>query len=271
MPRLHCVRPFLADRKEVIPMMSTTLDIVEHHTEADLRREFAQAVEQYRRYHKCMAWEIGDRAIALQECKKAVLHAEAAELRARAGNCTDDQEGNVARRDLLTKADRLEKDDALSGYTRQLCEANHIDEGYVRNCVMLARFYPVSLRHDTLLVEHHVVAMQAARKKLGGGTSSGGTTESKGVGIAAGWLSKAEQEGMKASELRRQANASLATHTPPAGPPEADPYTELTAFDEWSISHRATLATLTQSQCEHLWSLSAGVREWVEALRLRIE
>jgi hypothetical protein len=224
-------------------------------TEHELRQAFAKAVEEYRAYHRSAAWNIGDRALALQDHKRALLKAEADELRARADNCTDDQDGAQARRDLLDRAHRLESDSALSGYTRELCDAHKIDSGYVTNCVMLARFYPVSLRNDTLLIEHHIVAMKAA----GGAKSTGQKAQA--------WLTEAERETLSASELRRRVNIALATHTPAKGKPEKDPYAALTAADTWAIGYRSKVSELTPEQRMRMLSLMRGLLDLADALR----
>lgn len=246
------------------------MNLVIEATEQALRREFAEAVEQHRQFHRSMAWVIGDKALALQEYKRAKLREEADELRERAANCTDDHDGAEARKELLTRADKILSDKTLSAYTDELCKWAKIDEGYVRNCVMLARFYPLSCRHDGLGSEHHVVAMQAARKKIGGGVSRGGAVDEQGVVIASGWLSRASQEGLSVSTLRKVVNISLATGTPARGKPEADPFAVLNAADQWAITYRAKVSSLSDSDCVRLYALMQGLRELAEELERRV-
>jgi hypothetical protein len=210
---------------EGVVVSRTGLIIGDEVSDQDLHRAFSQTAKM----EKSVAWWIGDLGIAIAERKRAPLVAKAAELRDRAKNCTDDEDGLRAARELRLQADRVEGGQVE--YARELAEAHGLNSTYIRDCVMLCRAIPGSSRTDTLTPKHHHAALKAA------GTQSTGS----GLTKAVEWLNVAESEKLTAAALRKRVNQSLAEVRDPIKPAEENPYKLLDAADSWCIHNASTV------------------------------
>ena len=143
-------------------------------------------------------------------------------------------------------------------YLRARSEIIGCKDGYWQNCQALARFYPASLRVASLTVDHHRAAMVGA-----GGQELHADCEARRK--AQEWLFKADSEGWTASELRRQVNLALATHTPPAGPPEQIPFEPLDEADKWAMKNREV--KLERDSAQKLLTRFQALIEFLERLK----
>lgn len=225
--------------------------------------DLCESVKRLNRLNLCSQWALGDLGIALQDFKRAAIDIESSDLIAQA-QATEDAEH---RQRLLAKAKKLEH--AHVDYMRDLAKSLGVDDGHWRDCVQLARFYPPGERYDALYPHHHRVAMRAARRQVEGegGTSPNPRALAKTGGTARAWLAEAEQHGYTASELRRKVNTILATAPAPKHAPEPDPYAVLNAADEWAITFRAKVPSLSKPQRTQLLTLMQGLLELAESLR----
>lgn len=231
----------------------TGLVVFESATEPQLQKAFGQIAKM----NVSLAWWLGDLGLALQERKQRQLAKEAAALRTRANECTTDDAGMDAKRQLLERAEKIETRGVIE-YTRDLCAAHDISEGHVKDCVMLARFYQPSERSDGLSPHHHNVAMVAA------GGAKGDRTKAKQ------WLSEAKEQALSASELRKMVNLSRALPAEQATPPEPQNYEELVSADAWAMGFKGDVTKLSQEQAIRLYTLMQGLRELADALKERI-
>ena len=143
-------------------------------------------------------------------------------------------------------------------YLRARSEIVGCKDGYWQNCMALARFYPADQRVGTLTVDHHRAAMVGA-----GGQELHASTEARRK--AQEWLFKADSEGWTASELRRQVNLALATHTEPKGPPEQIPFEPLDEADKWAMKNREV--KLDQVSASKLLTRFQALIEFLERLK----
>lgn len=223
--------------------------------------ELCESVKRLNRLNLCSQWALGDLGIALQDFRRAAIDIEMNEFITQA-EATQDAEH---RQRLLAKAKKLEH--AHVDYMRDLSKTLGVDDGHWRDCVQLARFYPPGERYDTLYPHHHRVAMRAARRQVvGEGEVSSPRMQAKAKGAAHAMLTEAEQRGDTVPDMRKRANTALATAPLPKHAPEADPYAALNAADEWAITFRAKVATLTKQQKVQLLTLAQGLRELFAAL-----
>lgn len=202
-----------------ITATKTALSVAESATDQQLHDAFGQIAKM----EKSVAWWIGDLGIAISERKRAPLLEKAAELRKRAKNCTDDEDGMRAARDLRAQADKVEASQVE--YARELSEAHGLDSGYIRSCVQLCRAFQVCDRSHTLTPQHHRAALKAA----------GTQTTGSGLTKAVEWLNVAEDEKLTAAELRKRVNQSLATTHSPTARAEEHVHKALDAADSWCI------------------------------------
>lgn len=232
--------------------------------------QLCDSVKRLNKLNLASKWALGDLGIALQERKRVEVNARVAELTSQAEAIDSEEPDAKARKQrLMIEANKLHAS-RVNEYTNELAEALGVDAGHWWNCVSLARFYPASLRSEALLPEHHIVAMRAARSKNGGAISKGEGVTKDGGAKAREWLLQAEQEGLKASELRRRVNIALATAKPANVEPAHDEYAALTACDEWAIQYRSQVGTHTKEQCVRLLTMLQGVADLLNALRERI-
>jgi hypothetical protein len=228
--------------------------------------DLCESVKRLNRLNLCSQWALGDLGIALQDFRRAALDIESNDLISQAEGTEDSEH----RQRLLAKAKKLEH--AHIDYMRDLAKSLGVDDGHWRDCIQLARFFPPGERHDTLYPHHHRVAMRAARRQSEGeGAAIAPRGQAKARGAAHAWLAEAVQHGYTTPQLRRKVNTALATAPAPKHPPEADPYAELNAADEWAITFRSSVPSLSIQQCIQLRSLMQGIRELDQALLSRIE
>lgn len=208
-------------------------------TEAQL----CQAVRQMSALNLSSRWALGDLGMAIQERKRAEFAKQAKALRESAKRSEDAEH----RGRLLKQAEGLEGS-RMDTYTRELADVLEISDGYWRDCVQLARFYPPSERSDAhgITPAHHHAAMKAA-----GG--AGGK-----LATAQQWIAQATKDALTAAELRKKVNLSLATSRPPAKPAERNEFEALDAADQWAIAHKGLLLTPEQGEVLRVrWSALA--------------
>jgi hypothetical protein len=157
------------------------------------------------------------------------LALEAGELRQRANNCTDDEDGLRTARELRERADKLEAT-GLHRYSTELAEAFDLDNNYIQHCVSLSRAFDPCFRNQGLTVKHHIVILNA----VGGVTALKNKSD---MDRALKWLADAEQNNWRASELRKRVNMARATLHAPTKPAEENQYPELDKADAWAIRH----------------------------------
>jgi hypothetical protein len=230
----------------------TTLVVFDSATEQQLQKAFSQIAKM----NVSLVWWLGDLGIALQARKQKQLAKEAAALRVRANECTTDDAGMEAKRQLLERANKIETTGVIE-YTRDLCAAHNISEGYVKNCVMLARFYEPSFRNDGLLPQHHIVAMVA----VGG---SKGDPEKAKV-----WLAEAKEQDLTASELRKRVNIAKIPVSGPEAPAEPHAFEEMDAADAWAVRFKEEAGNLEHEQAEKLLTRWQAIRELLTLLETR--
>lgn len=188
---------------------------------------------------RSMAWFLGDIGLEIQEHARRSNADQAEKNLKQAEQLASDPKGNREKiRDLRADAQRL-KEDSGESFRASYSGKLDIDDGYWRNCVMHARFFPPSTRNEPrpvtrsdappqagpLLITHYAVAMKAA----GGAKGS--------LAKAQAWLEKAASHGWTPSELRKQVNLSLATAHPPSTPSEVNHFAALDAADAWAITN----------------------------------
>jgi hypothetical protein len=221
--------------------------------------QLCQSVVRLTKLNLSSKWALGDLGIALQARKRIQVEKEAQALREKA-NAIDatEPEAKEHKKRLIKEAEDIEAS-RVDEYARELADVLKVDEGHWRNCVSLARFFPVSLRNDTLFPEHHIAAMKAA------GGAKGEPAK------AQAWLNDAAQQELTASELRKRVNLSLATAKPVKGPPHEDDYAAITQADTWAMRAKDSAQSLTPEQAHHVWSLTLALREWLAIVHERME
>ncbi len=230
--------------------------------------QLCQSVKRLNKLNLSSKWALGDLGIALQERKRIEVAKQAADLLSYAATIDTNEPEAVARKRKLEKeAAELEKI-KVPQYTSELAEKLGVDVGHWWNCVTLARAFKPSLRSEALLPEHYLVAL-----KFAGGAKAVATEQ--GLKKARECIAIAEEgengRVLPASKVRRWANTSLATHTPPKGKPEPDPYAELTAAAQWAIGYRSEVGKLSKDQAVRVFTLMRSLRELADALRERCE
>lgn len=204
---------------------------------------------------KGMAWFLGDIGLEIQDHARRENAMQAERNLAIAEKLSSDPKGNREKiRDLRAEAQLL-KEDSGESFRATYCPTLEIDPGYWRNCVMLARFFPPSSRvgllrnpegvsphGDSMRPEHYRVAMLAA----GGAKGSRQQAEQ--------WLQRAQTNGWRPSELRKQVSLANATARPPAKAPETNPFAELDAADAWCIAHPEQIDQAHRASLRVRWS-----------------
>lgn len=193
-------------------------------------RELAELGKTLAQVEGARQWWLGDYGIELQRRKRA-------ELKKLKPTLTDEQ-----------------LDAAASHYTHERAEALAIDPGSWRNCVMVARFYAPSFRHDGphASFAHHYTAMLA--------TGAHGDTKA-----AVAWVIKAIEREWSVSDLRRAIAEANATARPPEAPAEANPFAPLDEADHWAITQQDV--ALTPDLARACLTRFAALVAWLDRLR----
>ncbi len=231
----------------------TSLTVSASANDQQLIRAFAKLATM----ESAVSWWFGDLGIAMQERKRRFLTIEAANMRGRAAECADDTDGIKAKRQLLERADKIENSGVVQ-YTSELCALHNVSEGYLRNCVMRARFFAPSHRSDALKPKHHEIAMLAA----GGAKGSLETAEK--------WLADAEARDLTPSELRKEVLLASAEHSQPDHAPEPLSYEALIAADKWAVEFKSKWRAMPNAQLVAILTMAQGLRELFAEMDARL-
>lgn len=211
--------------------------------------------------HGGTAWWYGDIGLEIQARNREAneLKAQAEDARVKTlerelehveGKERDDV--RIALHDAEARAAELRGDQCYH-YLGNLSEALGIDSGYWRNCIMVARFFQSSCRHDDLSINHHYEAIRGA-----------GGVEGKMIDAKA-WLTRAAESEWSVAELRKEINLSKMTAPLTPHPPFENEFEPLDAADKWAMRFKSD-TRITSDSAKKLLTRFQAIRDFLRRL-----